>query len=245
MTIDNQSQTLVQTIYPIPSIFGVDKSVQYWALLKTGMLLLAFVAFVSVLAQISFRIPTTTVPITGQTFGVLVTGSLLGSRKGPLVMGIYMLVGMFLLPVFAPSSTEGSVHFVFPWIGTQATVWSIGSGGYIVGFVVASYLVGKLSEMGWDRSSRIYLSFFMGSCVIYVFGLAWLSYMISTNSAYYNGIEGLNVFDKTLRGGLYPFVGGDAIKLLLACMTLSGSWALVGKIKSLNPRLSSRHENLN
>ena len=96
----NHSQTLVQTIYPIPSIFGIDRSLQYWALLKTGLLILGFVAFVSVLAQISFRIPTTTVPITGQTFGVLVTGSVLGSRKGPLVMGIYMLVGMFLLPVF-------------------------------------------------------------------------------------------------------------------------------------------------
>ena len=231
MAIVKHSQTLVQTIYPIPAIFGIDRSLQYWALLKTGLVLLGFVAFVSVLAQMSFRIPTTTVPITGQTFGVLVTGSVLGSRKGPLVMGIYMLVGMFLLPVFAPSGSEGSVHFVFPWIGTQATVWTMGSGGYIVGFIVASYLVGKLSEMGWDRNSRIYLNFFLGSCVIYSFGLAWLGYMIATNTGYYNGIEGLNVLDKTLRGGLYPFVGGDAIKLLLACMTLSASWSLVGKFK--------------
>tara|TARA_B100001123_G_scaffold413177_1_gene511279 strand:+ start:1099 stop:1815 length:717 start_codon:yes stop_codon:yes gene_type:complete len=233
MTIDKHSQTLVQTIYPIPSVFGVDRSLQYRALLKTGVVLLAFVAFVSVLAQISFKIPTTTVPITGQTFGVLVAGSVLGSRKGPLVMGLYMLVGMFLFPVFAPSGSEASVHFIFPWIGTQATVWSMGSGGYIVGFIVASYVVGKLSEKGWDRNSRIYLNFFLGSCVIYAFGLAWLAYMIATNSGYYNGIEGLNVLDKTLRGGLYPFVGGDAIKLLLACMTLSASWSLVRKIKSL------------
>ena len=55
--------------------------------------------------------------------------------------------------------------------------------------------------------------------------------MIATNTGYYYGIEGLNVLDKTLRGGLYPFVGGDAIKLILACMTLSASWSLVGKIK--------------
>lgn len=222
----NTTLTLMETVYPLPSLLYGSRSLDYRSLLKNVLVISCFVCFVSLLAQISFRIPTTTVPITGQTFGVLVSGAMLGSRRGPLVMFLYMLVGMFLFPVFAPSSTEGSLHLIFPWSGTQAMVWSMGSGGYIVGFIFASYLVGKLAESGWDRQSRMYLSFLLGSCVIYAFGLMWLSYMISTNSSYYDAIEGLNVFDKALRGGLYPFVGGDAIKLVIACMTLSGSWSL-------------------
>ena len=227
----NTALTLMETVYPVPTIFYRGYSLDYRALLKNILVVSFFVCFVSLLAQISFRIPTTTVPITGQTFGVLVTGSVLGSRKAPLVMFLYMLIGMFFLPVFAPSATQGGLHLVLPWAGTQAVVWSMGSGGYILGFIFASYVVGRLAENGWDRQSRVYLSFFLGSCVIYAFGLLWLSYMIASNSGYYDAIDGVNVLDKTLRGGLYPFVGGDAIKLVMACMTLSGSWSLVRRLR--------------
>jgi len=232
MTTQNRAQTLIDTMFPVPSIYRVNEGIGYRSLLTNMLLIGCFVGFVSILAQISFRIPTTTVPITGQTFGVLVTGAVLGSRKGPLVMALYMLIGMFLLPVFAPASSDSSLHFVFPWAGSQSLVWSMGSGGYIVGFIFSSYVVGKLSERGWDRNSRAYLNFFLGNLVIYIFGLAWLAYMIASNDGYYNAIEGMNVLDKTLRGGLYPFVGGDAIKLVLACMTISSSWSLVSKFKS-------------
>ena len=112
-------------------------------------LVVGFAFLVAVCAQIAFKIPTTTVPITGQTFGVLLTGGALGSRRGGLSMLLYMLVGMMGLPVFAPNPSflaEKTSHLVFPWSGTSGQVWDLSSGGYIVGFVLAAFLVGLLAE---------------------------------------------------------------------------------------------------
>ena len=93
------------------------------------------------------------------------------------------------------------------------------SGGYIVGFIFASYLIGKLSERGWDRKSKVILSMVLGNVVIYVFGLPWL--MINLGAS----------LENTLLWGLWPFIPGDALKLVLASLALPGAWALVDKIK--------------
>ena len=172
-------------------------------------------------------------------FAVLLAGGALGSRRGALSLLLYMAWGIIGIPVFAPiaSATKGElVHFVLPWKGTAALPWDLSSGGYIVGFVLASFLVGKLAESGWDRRSRVSLAMVLGNLVIYMVGLPWLGGFIASGATipgldktYYEYIAGANVLDKTLRGGLYPFIGGDALKLLLSAMVLPGAWALIGR----------------
>lgn len=202
-------------------------------------LIVSFAFLMTLVAQIAIRIPTTTVPITGQTFGVLLTGGVLGSRRGPLTMVVYLSLGM-VMPAFAPSSSlmaDKNVHFILPWSGTESFVWDLASGGYILGFILAAYLVGLLAERGWDRGSKVLVSMLVGNIAIYLVGLIWLALFIAsatipgTELSYYDAIAGSNVADKTLRGGLYPFIGGDAVKLFGAAMLLPGTWALVRWIK--------------
>ena len=131
--------------------------------------------------------------------------------------------------------SEKTVHFILPWSGTSGLIWSLGSGGYIVGFIFGAYLVGRLSELGWDRKTKISLAMVIGNSTIYAFGLVWLGYFIAFQSispdlTYYAAISGDNVLDKTLRAGLYPFIAGDALKLLLASMVVPGAWNLVGRL---------------
>jgi biotin transport system substrate-specific component len=208
-------------------------------------LVIGFAFLVALCAQIAFKIPTTTVPITGQTFGVLLTGGALGSRRGALSMLVYMLVGMASLPVFAPKSGflgEKTFHLVFPWSGSSGQVWDMSSGGYIVGFVLAAYLVGLLAERGWARRSTVPLAMVAGNLSIYLIGLTWLAVFIASGATipgldltYYDAISGSNVLDKTLRGGLFPFIGGDALKLLAAALVLPGAWSLVDRIRGRPP----------
>lgn len=201
------------------------------------VLILGFAAFVSICAQIAIRFPTTTVPITGQTLGVLLTGGALGSVRGGLSMLTYMLMGMISLPVFAPTGSllgEENVHLILPWAGTDGFVWDLSSGGYIVGFILAAYMVGLLAERGWDRRPSMPVAMIVGNISIYLVGLPWLALFIASEMAipgtsltYYDAISGNNVLDKTLKGGLYPFIGGDAIKLLAATIALPGSWTII------------------
>ena len=191
--------------------------------IRDAVLVVGFAILMALTAQIVIKLPGTVVPITGQTFGALLAGGALGSRRGPISMLIYMLVGIVGVGVFAPSGADikefGSLHPILPWAGSTGLVWSMASGGYIVGFIFASYLIGKLSERGWDRKSKVILSMVLGNVVIYVFGLPWL--MINLGAS----------LENTLLWGLWPFIPGDALKLVLASLALPGAWALVDKIK--------------
>jgi biotin transport system substrate-specific component len=204
-------------------------------------LMVGFAAFVAVSAQIAILLPWTTVPITGQTFAALVTGGALGLRRGAGALTIYALAGMFLLPVFAPGNPEieGSwgVHFVLPWRGSESYLWQISSGGYIVGFILAAALVGYLAEREWDRKPWVHVGMLAGSALIYLPGLAWLAYLIATDWIYPGTdtpigefIAGSSTLDKTLEGGLYPFIVGDLMKLILAAMVLPSAWLLAEKL---------------
>lgn len=191
--------------------------------IRDAVLVVGFAILMALCAQIVIKLPGTVVPITGQTFGVLLAGGALGSRRGPISMLLYMLVGMVGVGVFAPSGADikefGSLHPILPWAGGTGLVWSMASGGYIVGFIFASYLIGKLAERGWDRKSKVIISMVLGNVVIYVFGLPWLMINLGTS------------LENTLLWGLWPFIPGDALKLVLASMALPGAWALVDKIK--------------
>lgn len=217
----------------------IDSIIPGQGLLRDAVLVLAFSGLVTVFAQIAIRLPFTPVPITGQTLAVLLTGGALGAKRGALSLALYMLWGSIGIPVFAPSgrSLAGElIHFVLPWKGTGDPVWLISSGGYIVGFVLAAYVVGRLAERGWERGWRVTLAMLAGNVLLYVPGLLWLGYVIGSGALDARlgvhlaaVIPGKTTLDKTLVGGLYPFVLGDLIKLYIAAIVLPGAWALVGR----------------
>ncbi len=229
-----RTQTLADVAVPASGILRIP-----W--IRDVVLVVGFSLFTALFAQIAIRLPFTTVPITGQTFAVLLTGGVLGSRRGASSMFLYMIWGLIGIPVFAPSgaSLQGElVHFILPWKGSSALVWNLTSGGYIVGFIFAAFLVGKLAERSWDRGWRINLAMLGGNVLVYVFGLAWLGYVIASHNLdaslgfnLYEAIPGRNAVDKTLVGGLYPFIVGDLLKLFLAVLILPGAWEIVNWFK--------------
>jgi biotin transport system substrate-specific component len=164
------------------------------ALIVTGSLLVAAAAQIS--------IPLQPVPLTGQTFAVLLVGMVLGARRGALALAAYLAYGAAGLPVFAEAKF-GLATLAGP------------TGGYLLGFVAAAWLVGLLAERGFDRNLLTTLAAMAaGNIVIYVFGLAWLQ-------TFTGGLE------SALAAGLYPFLFGDAIKALLAALLLPAAWKLI------------------
>ena len=206
----------------------IDSLLPHRSLLADAALIVGFAMFTAVFAQIAVKLPFTPVPITSQTLAVLLTGGALGANRGAASLALYMLVGMVGLPVFAPSLGEGTVvHFILPWEGSANLVWNIASGGYIVGFVGAAWVVGRLAERGWDRSWRVILALLAGNVVLYVPGLLWLGYWAVDNQ----WTSGASIIPDTLEWGLWPFVAGDLAKLYAASVALPGAWALVRRIR--------------
>jgi biotin transport system substrate-specific component len=158
---------------------------------------------VAAAAQVSIPLPFTPVPITGQTFAVLLVGSSLGAIDGAASLGLYLLAGIAGAPVYADGANGWDVV-------------SGATGGYLVGFIAAAALTGGLAKFSWDRRfSSSVASMLSGNVVIYLFGLSWLAIKLHT------GLE------KTLELGLYPFVVGDLLKLYLAAALLPTAWRLV------------------
>ena len=159
-------------------------------------------------AQFTFNLPFSPVPVTGQTLAVLLIGSLLGKNRGAAAVGLYLLQGAAGLPVFA-GGKSGFITLVGP------------TGGYLIGFIAAAYIVGILAELRYDKSlAYTGFSLLIGSLVIYIFGLFWLVQFVGESSA--------------LQLGLYPFLIGDFVKILSGAIVLGGS----RKISSIiSPRI--------
>jgi len=154
-------------------------------------------------AQIA--IPIRPVPITLQTFAVLMTGLLLGRRRGSLCVLTYIIEGLAGLPVFAFGRSGVAVLFS-------------PTGGYLVGFVAAAYVTGLLAQNRWDRRFvTTILAMTLGSVVMYVFGLSWLCCLMGVNRT-------------VLAVGLYPFIVGDILKIVLAAVVLPAGWKLLGML---------------
>lgn len=169
--------------------------------IRDAMLILFGSLFVAALAQVRIPLLFTPVPLTGQTFAVLLVGAALGSRRGAASLGLYTVLGMVGLPVFAGGS-GGTAHLFGP------------TGGYLLGFIVAAWVIGQLAERGLERSIRTsILPFLAGTAVVYLFGVSWL--------AVYLG------FQKALMAGLIPFLVGDLIKLIGSALALPTAWKLV------------------
>ena len=165
------------------------------------------------LAQISIHLPFTPVPITGQTLGVLLIGAAYGPGLGMSTVVLYLLWAVVGLPVFAPEP-DGSHRTGFEMLTLAGA-----TGGYLWGFVLASGLVGWLSRRGWDRSIRSSISaMLLGSIVIYSVGVPWLHH------ALVHAQDGAADWQTAFEFGLYPFLIGDTIKLLLAAGLLPLAW---------------------
>lgn len=171
------------------------------AWMRDAFLVLSGAILVALLAQVRIVLPYTPVPLTGQSFGVLLAGAVLGAKRGTASMTFYTLLGALGLPVFA-GGAAGMMYLTSPTLG------------YLIGFVVAAFVIGKLAERGLERNLRTsLLPFLLGTLVIYAFGAGWLALLF--------GVK------KALLLGVFPFILGDIIKLVLAALILPSAWKLV------------------
>ena len=173
-------------------------------LVRSIALVVGGAIFVGLTAQVSIPLWFTPVPLSLQTFSVLLVGAALGSRRGLASMALYLLVGMAGVPWFAEGKSG----------------WQLATIGYVVGFVAAAWLVGLLAERGADRKPlRAAGLMVVGNLVIYVFGVAGLVMMTSMTPAI------------AVAKGVVPFLLGDAIKIVFAAALLPATWKLVGSRK--------------
>lgn len=172
------------------------------ALLRDVLLVIGAAALTGLAAQISIPLPFTPVPITLQTFTVLLSGAALGPWRGGAAMLLYLVAGSLGVPWFA----DGGSGFGGPTFG------------YVIGFAVAAPMVGALASRGADRTvSGTVAIMVVGNLIIYAFGVPWLM------------ASGGLTLTAAMELGLWPFVIGDALKIALAAGLLPATWRLVGR----------------
>ena len=190
------------TTYEAPTLAGV---VFPRSRVATITMMIGFALLTALAAQIRIPLPGTPVPITGQTFAVLLAGAALGSRAGAGSQAIYWALGAIGLPFYTNASGGWEA-------ATGATA------GYLVGFIAAAWVVGSLAERGQDRNVWSAVpAFLAGNAVIYAFGVTWL--LLS--------VEGITTMSEALTAGLTPFVIGDVVKILAVGVLLPLAWKFV------------------
>ncbi len=173
-------------------------------LTRSGVTVVLGAGLTALAAQLSFPVPGSPVPVTGQTFAVLLTAAALGPARGLAAQALYLLMGAVGLPVFAGAGQGPGVIFG-------------ASGGYLIGFLAAAAITGYGARRGADRSPvRTLLLFALASVVIYAIGTTWLC--LDTGMSAGAGIS----------AGVTPFLPGDTAKALLAAGLLPGAWWLAG-----------------
>jgi biotin transport system substrate-specific component len=176
--------------------------------LRDAIAVIGFALFTALAAQISIPLGFTPVPITGQTFAVLLAGGVLGANRGALSMGLYVALGAIGLPFYAAGDGGWTA-------ATGATA------GYLVGFVLAAFVVGLMAQHGQDRKLATSLpAFVAGSLIIYGVGAAWLAYDLGLPLTAGAGEPSAIAY------GVAPFIVGDIAKALLAGAILPAAWIL-------------------
>jgi biotin transport system substrate-specific component len=179
------------------------------ALVADAILVALGVTLIALSAQISIPLPNTPVPLTGQTFGVLLVGASYGAVRAFATMAAYLVVGGLGYGVFAGHTS-----------GWDVLRFSSATGGYLVGMLVAAALVGALAERGWDRKVPWALvTMVLGNVVIYAFGFFWLQHATGLTTS------------QTWHAGVRPFLPGDAIKIVLAAGLLPSAWKVVDAVR--------------
>lgn len=197
LILDKEADTLVKRMWPEAD---ASRALRKVALVAIGSLLLA--------ASSQLSVPMWPVPVTGQTFAVLLIGMAYGARLGMLTVLAYLLEGALGLPVFA-GGMAGLAVFAGP------------TAGYLFGFVLAAGLTGRLAQRGWCHNGMSTgVAMLLGNVALYVPGLVWLSAFMHFD------------LHATLAAGLFPFLLGDLAKLLLATAAMPLAWRLLGEAKS-------------
>ena len=196
-TAAERGLTIADFLVPITVAERLNTRIRDSILIATGAL---FIYLTSL-----FVVPHDPVPWTGQTFGVLMVGGALGLRRGLLAVALYVLLGYVGLPFFAEGKSGASVI-----LGP--------TGGYLIGFIVAGAVVGRLAELGWDRRFGGAIAMMLvGSAIIYAIGLPWLAVVKNLTPS------------QTIAAGLAPFVLWDAVKLTVAAGIFPAAWWLIGR----------------
>lgn len=169
-------------------------------LVRNIALIAGTAGFVGLTAQVKIALPFTPVPLTLTTFAVLLCGAVLGGNRAALSLGLYAVLGIAGVP----------------WFSGQTSGWWFASFGYILGYVAAAYLVGRLAERGADRTPlRTAGLMVLGNLAIYAAGVPWLMAFLGAD------------LGQALLLGVVPFLIGDAIKVALAAGLLPSTWALL------------------
>jgi biotin transport system substrate-specific component len=196
-TAADRGLTLADFLVPIRLAERTPPRIRHLVLIAVGT------AVVALTAQI--YIPTTPVPFTGQTFGVLVVGGALGFRRGAAALLQYIAIGALGVPVYAQGESGMGTLF-------GAT------GGYLIGFVAAAAVVGRLAELGWDRRlGGAFTTMLVGTAIIYAVGVPWLK-----------AATGMT-WSESIATGLTPFLAWDMAKLAIAAVIFPTAWWLVGR----------------
>lgn len=199
LPIEQRGITLADFLVPIRIGERLGVRVRNIGLIVVGAMLIYLTA------RLAIPIPGSPVPVTGQTFGVLLVSGALGFRRGLLAVSLYVLIGAIGLPWFAEGKSGVSVI-----LGA--------TGGYLVGFIVAGAVVGRLAELGWDRGVLGAVgAMLIGNLVIYAVGVPWLM-----------AVTGFDLATGVAKG-LTPFLLGDALKLALAAVAFPVAWWVVGR----------------
>lgn len=176
------------------------------ARVRDAVLVLSGALLTALFAQISIHVPGSPVPITGQTLAVGLVGATLGARRGASSLGLYALLGLFM-PFYADGESGWDV------------IWGA-SGGYIVGFVVAAGVIGRLAERGADRRVALaFLAFVAGQLVIFAFGLAGLKLAVGETWGW------------TIHNGFAIFIVGGLVKAAVGAVALPSAWRIVRRFE--------------
>ncbi len=167
------------------------------------------VGFISLLAQISVPVPGSPVPVTGQTLAVLLIGTTYGARLGALTFATYLLAGIAGAPIFAPSATSANHGFARVAGAT---------GGYLVGLLVASLVLGYLADKKADQKFRTsFPALLLGDAIIFTFGLLWLRASLDLT------------WSATIKAGLTPFILGESLKIAITATSLPLVWRRISR----------------
>jgi biotin transport system substrate-specific component len=168
--------------------------------LTQALFVMGGVGFITLMAQVAIPVPGSPVPVTGQTLAVLLIGTTYGARLGLMTFATYLLAGVAGAPIFA-----GSTHGIEKVIGA--------TGGYLVGMLIASFLLGYLADRKADQKFKTsFPALFFGDAIIFIFGLTWLHFSLELS------------WSATFAAGLTPFIFGELLKIAITATSLPLIW---------------------
>ena len=192
-----QSNSLRATIFPRSSA------------ITQALFVVGGVGFLTALAQISIPVPGSPVPVTGQTLGVLLIGTTYGAQLGFITFATYLLAGIAGAPLFAPSAT-------LPNHGLERLFSA--TGGYLVGMLVASFVLGYLADRKADQKFKTsFPALLLGDAIIFAFGLVWLHLSLDLS------------WSQTIAAGFTPFILGEALKIAITATSLPLLWRRISR----------------